>query len=121
MIHRVASWSALLLIALSLSACCEPVYAKTHGEMLDSRLADWVAAGLAPERISEDVEPEYPGLIGRSVAVMVAADERTLFEYPRAPERICTYLANELEAEVRGIKLTSPTRISRFIRDNPDW
>jgi hypothetical protein len=85
------------------------------------QVAGWVAHGLAPDKAPEEVQPEYQGLVGKTVAVMVAADERTLSQFPDAPNMVCQYVTSRLAVEVRGIKVMDPKQIAKFTRENPDW
>ena len=85
------------------------------------QLAGWVASGLTPEKGPEVIQPEYQGLIGKSVAVMVAADERTLYQYPGGPRKLTEYVSSRLAVDVPGIKLTDPAQLAKWTAENPDW
>jgi hypothetical protein len=85
------------------------------------QLAGWVAHGLTPEPGPEIIKPEYQGLIGKSVAVVVAADERTLYQYPDAPNQVTKYVSSRLAVDVPGIRLTDPAQLAKWTRENPDW
>ena len=95
---------ALILMLLALPGCL---------------LAGWVAHGLTPEPGPEVIEPEYQGLIGKSVAVMVAVDERSTS--PVAARRICEHVSARLAAEVRDIRVVQSRQIVKFMNENPDW
>ena len=96
--------AAMLAVLFSLPGC---------------QLAGWVVHGLTPEETAAPIQPEYQGLIGKSVAVMVAADDRTV--YPNAQARICQYVTSKLAIEVPGIRVTDPKQIAKFVKENPDW
>jgi len=85
------------------------------------QLAGWLAHGLTPEKPPEVILPEYQGLIGKSVAVIVAADERTLYQYPDAPNQVTKYVSSRLAVDVPGIRLTDPAQLAKWTRENPDW
>lgn len=101
---RLTLIAGLFAIALALPGC---------------QVAGWVVHGLTPEKAPEVIEPEYQGLIGKSVAVMVAADDRTV--YPNAQARICQYVTSRLVVDVPGIRVTDPKQIAKFTKENPDW
>lgn len=95
---------AMLTMLLALSGC---------------QVAGWVAHGLTPEEGPEVIEPEYQGLIGKTVAVMVAVDERSTS--PVAARRICEHVTSRLGSEVRDIRVVDSRQIVKFMRENPDW
>lgn len=103
--HRLACLP-LLLVLMALGGC---------------QIAGWIAHGLTPPPPPEVIRPEYQGLIGKSAAVVVAADERTLYQYPGAPERVVDYVTSKLAVEVPDIRLIDPREINKFTRENPDW
>lgn len=67
------------------------------------------------------VKGEYFGLAEKSVAVIVAADEFTYYEYPGAPLAVSRSVSQKLKAVVPGVKLSDPQKIVEFQRDNPYW
>ena len=67
------------------------------------------------------VEAEHRGLAGQHVAVMVAADDRTLFYSPKAPERICRVVTGHLVEQLPQMQATSPRQVIQYQDDNPYW
>jgi hypothetical protein len=68
-----------------------------------------------------DVPAEYLGLAGQRVAVMVAADGRTLSEYRDAPLRLSQAVTSRIAEHVPGIRTTVPDEVIRFQEANPYW
>ncbi len=104
MIHPLIRVALLAAILCTVSGC---------------QAIGWVAHGLTPEKKPEEVKPEYQGLIGKSVAVMVATDGHTI--HPHAAGRICQYVSNRLAVDVRDIRVVDPREIAAFTRKNHDW
>lgn len=67
------------------------------------------------------VDADYRGLDGKSVAVLVAADEYTLFRHPGSPQRVARAVTQQLTADIPGIKPVDPGQVARFQRDNAYW
>jgi hypothetical protein len=67
------------------------------------------------------VDAEYRGLNDKSVAVLVAADEDTLFQNPGAPMQIGRAVSRQLTADIPGVKVTDPEQVSTFMQRNPYW
>ncbi len=82
----------------------------------------WLAQGIAGGEKPE-VEPaaDYTGLANKSVAVLVSADDRTLFSFPDAPNLVCKYVTARLAADVVGIQPLDPIQVAKFQSSNPDW
>lgn len=71
------------------------------------------------ERI--EVEAEYRGLEGKSVAVLVAADEYTLGTYPTAPLGVARAVSARLAENMPSVTVTDPQEIVKFQQKNPFW
>ncbi len=66
-------------------------------------------------------KPEYSGLAHHSVAIVVLADDSTLYEYPDIPLNVSQAVASALTVAVPGVKVTDPRALTKFERDNPYW
>ncbi len=80
-------------------------------------LADSIAGG--PKHVK--VQAAYQGLAYQRVAVLAAADDRTLFHSPKAQANVCRAITTELCANVPGVQVTNPREIVAFQKDNPYW
>jgi len=78
-------------------------------------------AFVAPREQTFDVKAQYRGLENQSVAVLVAADEYTLFRFPKAPEYTTKAVSGAIQGTVPGARLTDPKRITEFQKENPWW
>ncbi len=67
------------------------------------------------------VDAEYRGLAQKSVAVMVSADEYTLFEYPTAPADVRRQVCSTLTTRLPDVKVVDPQQIEDFQTQNPFW
>ncbi|MEX0777813.1 MAG: hypothetical protein WD042_19095 [Phycisphaeraceae bacterium] len=67
------------------------------------------------------VDAQYRGLAGRSVAVVVAADEYVLYEFPNAPLAVGQVVSSELVTHIPGLRVTDPRQVVDFQRANPYW
>ncbi len=104
-VARIAWPAAGGLLLLVLSGCTMFNYA-------------WYVVGGVDQDKTIIVKSEYHGLQDKKTAVLVAADE---FNYPTVPLSICRSVSARLKQEVTGIKITSPSDIDRFQKDNPYW
>lgn len=85
-------------------------------------IAGFVAQSVSGDgKRSYDVEADYPGLEGKSAAVIVAADEMTLFAHPGVQSRVCRAVTTQLALDIPGIKLSDPEQVGKFQLDNPYW
>ena len=111
--HCTVASSALPLISLILAcglAClvgCQPTA--------------WLAGAVIGEERTVDVKAEYRGLDQKKIAVLVAAPNQVLFEYPRAPLNVCRAASGRIAADIPGAKLSDPQQIIAFQRKNPQW
>lgn len=67
------------------------------------------------------IDAEYNGLEGKQVAVMVAADEMTLYQYPRAAEQISRSITGMLNGNMKEVHVIAWERVLKYQRANPDW
>jgi len=63
----------------------------------------------------------YEGLVNQRVAVLVAADEFTYFEYPKATLRTRQVVTARLTEDIEGFKPVDPEQLERFQNENPHW
>jgi len=76
---------------------------------------------VTPRQQTFDVKAQYRGLEDQSVAVLVAADEYTLFRFPKAPQYTAKAVSGAIQGTVPGARLVDPKRITRFQKENPWW
>lgn len=81
----------------------------------------WVAHGVAGGERTYQVKAQYLGLDGRTVAVMVAADEYTLFQSPSAPLKVSRAVSARIAANVSGASVVPPKDVIAFQHENPYW
>ena len=81
----------------------------------------WLAATAFGGEKTYVVEPQYTGLRGESLAVLVAADEYLLFTQPRAPQILSRAISNEIAAHVAGVRVANPQQVAAFQARNPYW
>lgn len=84
-------------------------------------IGGWVADSLAGGERRVKVEADYEGLADQRVAVLVAADQHTLFYTPRARERIVREVSAGIAEHVPGATLTDPAEVAEFKRQNDHW
>lgn len=85
-------------------------------------IVGYVSQGVAGDgKRTYDVDAEYTGLEGKRVAVIVAADEMTLFAQPGLQGRVCRAVTAQLGSDIVGIQLTTPEKVTKFQFDNTYW
>lgn len=104
--RRCLALAALLLMSFSLSGC--------------SVLA-WLTHGVAGGERRTKVKAEYPELANQRVAVLVAADSRTLYRAPQSREKVCRAVASYLAEHLPTATLMNPREVVRYQADNPHW
>ena len=77
-------------------------------------------AGRADEEIYE-VSGQYLGLEGKSIAVMVVADEYLLFNYPHAQLGVARAVSARLADNMPTVTVMDPAQILAFQNNNPYW
>lgn len=80
-----------------------------------------LAAFVLPRERTFDVTAQYRGLDGRSVAVLVAADEYTLYRFPKAPAYTCKVISASLQASVPDVTMMNPKQIVQYQSEHPHW
>jgi hypothetical protein len=68
-----------------------------------------------------EVPAEYPGLEGRSVAVIVDADLSLRYEHPRLVDAVLSGVSARLHRDVPGAKVLSPLTVVAFQSGTPQW
>ncbi len=68
-----------------------------------------------------EVEAEYHGLDNQSVAVIVHADDRTLYEHADAPLRIARALSAQISDAIPTARLVDPNKVAKFQKENTYW
>jgi hypothetical protein len=68
-----------------------------------------------------EVEAEFEGLEGKSLAVVIYADQRTQYEYPDVNRTLSAMISGLIEKNVDGVTVVSPTRIARYQDENIYW
>lgn len=106
LIGRIGSLFILLWLTLLMSGC---------------NIIAWLGqAGREDEKII-DVPAEYTDLQNQRVAVMVSADEYTLFRFPRSTFRVAEVVSRAIQTNVEGAEVTLPKEVDAFQRKNPYW
>ena len=81
----------------------------------------WGAQAFRDDAKPVPVAAEYLDMVGKRVAVLVAADEQTLYRFPRAPFRVGEAVSRGIQTHVAETDVTLPREIEEFQRDNPYW
>jgi len=82
----------------------------------------WAAAAGRPNPDAPvDVEAEYLELVDKRIAVMVSADEYTLFRFPRATDRVGQAVASAIQTHVDQAVVSIPRDVAAYQRKNPYW
>jgi len=68
-----------------------------------------------------NVEARYTDLVGKRVAVLVAAPERTLVKYPQARPSLTKSISRALSEHIDDVTLMNPKQVLRFQRKNQYW
>lgn len=85
-------------------------------------LVGWAAQGMrGDEDAPIDVEAEYLDMAGKRIAVMVSADEYTLFRFPRATDNVGQAVSSAIQANVEGATVSIPREVAAYQRKNPYW
>ena len=98
----------LVLIGLSLA-------------MTGCNFVAWAAAAGQGDDKPVDVPAEYLGMTDKRIAVMVSADEYTLFRFPRSTDNVGQAVSNVIQANVENATVSIPREVARYQRQNPYW
>ena len=78
----------------------------------------------------KEVEAEFDGLPGHSVAIVIFADQGVLYEYPHVQGRLSALIANELRENVtekkalsktKKVTVIAPARVLKYQHENVNW
>lgn len=105
--HRSLACFVVLLLTLVMLCGCQ--------------LLGWAAHGVSGGVTKQNVKAQYLGLENKTVAVIVAADDFTLFRYPNAAFMICRATSARISDEIPGTRVVDPKQIIKFQQDNPYW
>jgi len=106
LILRVAFLFALLWMTMLTSGC---------------NIIAWGAQAFRDDDKPIDVAAQYTGLADKRVAVMVSADDYTLFRFPRSTARVCEVVSIGIANNVPGVAVSLPREISKYQHRNPYW
>jgi len=90
------------------------------------RYAAWLFASTS----EKEVEAEFDGLPGHSVAIVIFADQGVLYEYPHVQQRLTALIANELRENVtkkkglskpKKVTVIAPARVLKYQHENVNW
>ena len=81
----------------------------------------WGAQAFRNDDKPVPVEAEYLGMPGKRIAVLVAADEQTLYRFPGSPFRVSEAVSRSIATHLPDTAVTLPAEIRDFQRDNPYW
>lgn len=84
-------------------------------------IAAWVGQAFRADEAPVAVKANYRGLENKRVAVLVSADEYTLFRFPRSPAALGTAMSNRIQSNVAGVSVALPGEVEAFRRQNPYW
>jgi len=83
------------------------------------QMGRFLAYFLAPRETT--VDPEFEGLPGKTVAVIVYADKRVQYEHPNFTLTLSSAVAGELGKNVSKVKVVDPRRVVRYQDDHIYW
>ena len=81
----------------------------------------WAADVVAGGGSEVEVEGDYLGLADNAIAVVVTADERTLYRYPQTPQLLARYVGGQISENLASATLIDPGQIAEFQQQNPHW
>lgn len=106
-LHVICFAAMIVALSASLSGC---------------NILGWVSNVAGGEQTQKlNVKAEYRGLDAKRVAVVTAADEYRLFEYPGCQHDVSRAVSRQLAADIPGIQLSDPKKIAQFQSANPAW
>ena len=71
--------------------------------------------------VKYDVTAEYRGLEGKTIAVLVAADEFLLFRHPDEQEQDGRVVSGRLQENLEGARVVHPDLVVEWQEQNPYW
>lgn len=82
--------------------------------------AYWLHA-FAPPPPMKTVEAECNQLPGKSVAIVIFADQSVQYEYPMAKVELSAALGEELKKHIDDVTVVNWRRVIKYQNSNPDW
>jgi hypothetical protein len=82
--------------------------------------AYWLHA-IAPPPPMKTVEAECNQLPGKSVAIVIFADQSVQYEYPMAKVELSAALGEELKKHIDDVTVVNWRRVIKYQNSNPDW
>lgn len=67
------------------------------------------------------VLPEYEGLQGKTIAVLVNTDMSTLYEYPQISRQIAAGISMRIQRDVPGAQVMNPDRVIAWQFNTAQW
>lgn len=102
-------------------ACCLLVTIAMIATQSGCQIMGYFANGFDKDNKVVDRDAQYRGLEGKTVAVLVAADEYTLFAHPDAPSALSRAVSRQIAADIKGVTLMNPKEIATFQKENIYW
>jgi hypothetical protein len=81
----------------------------------------WLAYVLTPVAETKTVEPEFAGLSGKTVAVVIFADDSIQYDYPLVRQELSMAIRGQILDHVERARVISVDRIIRYQNDRPGW
>jgi hypothetical protein len=76
---------------------------------------------VAPEEPAKTIQAEFKDLPGKTLAVVVFAEPKLLYDYPFVRDEISGAVGDQLTRNVEHLKAVSPRQIVRYQQENPEW
>jgi hypothetical protein len=89
--------------------------------LVGCNIVGWLAQAGRGEEKPIPVAAEYLDLRDQRVAVLVSADDQTLFRFPRSTFRVGEAVSRRIIENVPGTDVTLPRQVQEFQRRNPYW
>lgn len=81
----------------------------------------YIANAVEGEGATVDKAAQYRGLEGKTIAVLVATDEYTLYEHPDAPAAVGRAVSRQIAADIKGVTMMDPKQLADFQKQNLYW
>lgn len=104
--RKLSALAAALVLAAALAGC---------------KTLRYISYVFAPTLPAEKVPAEFAELPGSSVAVVVYANDETLYRHPGIQLHVSSVVSGELENCVENVKAVAPRRIANYYRENIFW
>lgn len=118
---RITRTSRTSLPRRVLIACCMALALAAVATQGGCQIMGYLANGFDSDNKTIDRKAQYLGLEGKTVAVLVAADEYTLFAHPDAPAAVSRAVSRQVAADIKGVTLMNPKDLAAFQKENMYW